>query len=66
MKQSDYNDGVELLEPILSDNWNPDGSVFPIVCHSTKEVRDAVDKIGITLNKEVPQPSTLPRFPLTM
>ena len=66
MDHSDYNDGVELLEPVLADKWNPDGLVFPTVCHSTKEIRDAVDKLGITLNKEVPQPSTLPRFPLTM
>ncbi len=66
MDHSDYNDGVELLEPILSDKWNPDGLVFPTVFHSTKEIRDAVDKLGINLNKEAPQPSTLPRFPLTM
>ena len=66
MDHSDYNDGVELLEPILSDKWNPDGLVFPTVCHSTKEIRDAVDKIGITLTGTTAiYPSTFPPYDVT-
>jgi hypothetical protein len=39
--------------PPSSDRWNPDGVVFPMVCNTTKEILDAVDKLGIALNKEV-------------
>jgi hypothetical protein len=50
----DSNDGAALVEaPPSCDRWNPDGLAFPMVCNITKEILDAVDKLGIALNKEV-------------
>jgi hypothetical protein len=35
------------------ESWNPDAVAIPVLCYSTKEILDAVDQLGVKLNKEV-------------
>jgi hypothetical protein len=35
------------------ESWNPDAVAIPVLCNSTKEILDAVDQLGVKLNKEV-------------
>ncbi len=47
-------DSVALAEPSFAPKkCNPKELVIPIVCHSTKEIFDAVNPLGIKLDKEV-------------
>jgi hypothetical protein len=50
----DLNDYGALGGPSsASEAWNPDAVAIPVLCYSTKEILDAVDQLGVKLNKEV-------------
>ncbi len=49
----DLNDYGALGGPSsASEAWNPDAVAIPVLCYSTKEILDAVDELGVKLNKE--------------